>query len=60
MPNYSVRVVVEYIYDVEADNKEAAEEMGWQYEDYPYAGSVYSIDVDEEPEVDEDEEEDNE
>lgn len=43
---YSVTVVVEYVYDVEAKTKEEAEEEGWKYEDYQMFGSVYSIDVD--------------
>lgn len=42
---YSVTVVVEYVYDVEATSLEAAKEEGWNYEEYPYAGQVYSIDV---------------
>lgn len=43
---YSVTVVVEYVYDVEAKTKVEAELEGWKYEDYPYAASVYSIEVD--------------
>ena len=43
---YTVTVMVEYVYEVEAINKSLAEAEGWNYEDYPYAGSVYSIDVD--------------
>mgnify|MGYP000045861123 CR=1 FL=1 len=42
---YSVKVVVEYYYDVEAETREQAEEEGWKYEDYPYSAEVYSIDV---------------
>ena len=57
MPTYDVKVVVEYFYEVEADNKEQAEELGWHYEDYAFAGEVYSIDVDEQPEPEEEEEE---
>lgn len=60
MPTYDVKVVVEYMYEVEADNEEQAEEQGWHYEDYAYSGEVYSIEVDEQPEEDEDEEEDEE
>ena len=42
---YSVKVVVEYYYDVECENAAQAEEEGWKYEDYPYSAEVYSIDV---------------
>jgi hypothetical protein len=53
MPKYDVRVVVEYMYEVEADSEEAAEAEGWNYEDYAHHGQVDSIDVDEIPEEDE-------
>ena len=54
MAEYEVKVTVEYEYTVEADSWEAAEQMGWKYEDYAYSASVYSIDVTEiEPEEDE-------
>lgn len=43
---YTVTVMVEYVYEVEAINKALAESEGWNYEDHPYAASVYSIDVD--------------
>lgn len=60
MNEYEVKVTVEYEYTVEADSWEAAEQMGWKYEDYPYAASVYSIDVTEiEPDEDEEEESDD-
>ncbi len=52
MPIYDVKVVVEYMYEVEAENEAEAEEQGWHYEDYAYSGEVYSIDVDEQPEED--------
>jgi hypothetical protein len=55
MPIYDVKVVVEYMYEVEADNEAEAEEQGWHYEDHAYSGEVYSIKVDEK---EEDEEED--
>lgn len=42
---YSVRVVVEYNYEVEAETKEEAEQQGWEYEDYAFNAEVYSIDV---------------
>lgn len=55
MPTYDVKVVVEYFYEVEAENAEQAEELGWHYEDYAFSGEVYSIDVTQTSE-DEDEE----
>jgi hypothetical protein len=54
MPNYNVKVIVEYEYEVEADNEEQAEKMGWEYEDYANWSSVYSIDVEELEEEEED------
>lgn len=60
MPIYDVKVVVEYMYEVEADNVEEAEKQGWHYEDYAYSGEVYSIRVDEQEEDEEDEEEEDE
>jgi hypothetical protein len=56
MPTFDVKVIVEYNYEVEADNAEEAESMGWEYEDYSYTAEVYSIDVDEQPEEAEEEE----
>lgn len=47
MPNYNVKVVVEYEYEVEADSAEEAEKAGWDYEEYSYTAGVYSIDVEE-------------
>jgi hypothetical protein len=60
MPIYDVKVIVEYMYEVEADNEEQAEEQGWHYEDYAYSGEVYSIEVDEQPEEEEEDEEEDE
>lgn len=56
MPTYRVNVVVEYDYEVEAENLEEAEEQGWYYQDYSYHADVYSIDVTEIPEEDEENE----
>lgn len=50
MPTFDVKVIVEYNYEVEAETPELAEEQGWFYEDHAYSGEVYSIDVDEQPE----------
>jgi hypothetical protein len=47
MPKYQVTTVVEYIYEVEADNQDDAEKQGWGYEDYPYAATVQTIEVEE-------------
>ena len=60
MPTYDIKVLVEYNYEVEANSDKEAEEQGWMYEDYAYSGEVYSIDVDEQPEPEEDVELDEE
>ena len=60
MPTYDVKVIVEYNYEVEAENEIEAEEQGWHYEDFGYTAEVYSIHVDEQEEPEEDEEEDEE
>lgn len=62
MPTYDLKVIVEYNYEVEAENVEEAEQQGWEYEDYSYTAEVYSIEVDEqyEDEVELDEEVNNE
>ena len=51
---YDLKVVVTYEYEVEAENEEQAELQGWLYEDYAYAGEVYSITVYEQEEDEED------
>jgi hypothetical protein len=55
MATYDVKVIVEYNYEVEADNLDEATEQGWQYEDYSHFAEVYSIAVDQ---TSDDEEED--
>jgi hypothetical protein len=57
MPTYDIKVIVEYNYEVEAENEQEAEELGWHYEDYAFSGEVYSIDVDKQWEAEEEEEE---
>ena len=47
MPKYAVNVRVDFTYDVEADNQVAAEQMGWQWEDYKMYSAVHSIDAEE-------------
>ena len=59
MKRYDVKVIVEYNYEVEAEDEAEALDQGWQYEDYAHFADVYSIDVIEQ-ESDEDEEEDSE
>jgi hypothetical protein len=54
MPTYDLKVIVEYNYEVEAENEEEAEKMGWEYEDYGFP-EVYSIEVDEQWENEEEE-----
>jgi len=50
MPIYDVKVIVEYFMEVEAEDEAAAEQEGWNYEDYAYSAEVYSIEVDEQEE----------
>lgn len=57
MATYNVKVIVEYEYEVEADNEELAEAEGWKYEDYANWSSVYSIDVEDITEEDDEEDE---
>ena len=47
MARWNVKVMVEYDYVVEADGEDEADQLGWEYEDYPFSASVYSIDVEE-------------
>jgi hypothetical protein len=56
MPLYDVHVVVHYDMEVEADSYEEAEAEGWNYEEYCYNAEVYSIDVEEQPEQDDEDE----
>jgi hypothetical protein len=58
LPKFDLKVIVEYYYEVEAENEAEAEELGWHYEDYAFSGEVYSINVteQEEDEVELDEE----
>jgi hypothetical protein len=55
MATFDVKVIVEYFYEVEADSAQEAEEQGWMYEDYRGFAEVYSIDV---TQTSDDEEED--
>lgn len=57
MPRFEITTTVEYVFEVEADNLEAAEAMGWDYEDYGYGATVDNIEVYEYPEEEEEEDE---
>ena len=56
MATYDVKVVVSYMYEVEAEDDQAAEKEGWNYENYSHFGQVDSIQF-EMTEEDEDEDE---
>ena len=60
MPMYDIKVTVEYQYEVEAENDTEAEELGWHYEDHAYSGEVYSIEIEQQEEKDEEVELDEE
>lgn len=60
MNTYAIKTTVDYYFEVEAEDEAAAEELGWQYEDYAFAGEVYSISVDFMSSDEEDEEEETE
>lgn len=54
MGTYYIKVRVDFEYEVEADSEEAAREQGWMWEDYCHYSDVYSIDVEELEDEDED------
>lgn len=56
MATYDIKVTVEYQYEVEADTYEQAEQEGWNYENYSHFAEVYSIEIDEQPEDEEEDE----
>ena len=45
MPTYYVKTIVEYSAEVEAENEEEAEKIGWKFDDELQYDGVYSIDV---------------
>lgn len=45
MATFDVKVTVDYFYEVEAETEAEAIEQGWHYEDYAHSAEVYSIDV---------------
>ena len=55
MPKYEVTVMVEYVGEVEAENREAAEALGWYWEDNLNYFAVDSIEVCSLPDDEEDE-----
>ena len=55
MASYELTVLVEYIYEVEADSYEEAEKQGYDYENYSHTAIVSSIEVAEFEEESEDE-----
>jgi hypothetical protein len=50
--------MVEYSYEVEANNETDAEKQGWEYEDYPHSATVDSIEVSELEEEDDEDDDD--
>ncbi len=54
MPKFYVMTTVTFCGEVEAADRDEAEQMGWQWEDELHYDGVYSIEV-EEMESDEDE-----
>ena len=50
MPRYEVNTVVQIFIEVEADSREEAEKIGWEWEDYLHNAEVDSINVYEYPE----------
>jgi hypothetical protein len=57
MATYKVNVRIDLEYEVECDNEADAEAQGWLWEDYIQYSEVYSIDVEDITESDEEEEE---
>jgi hypothetical protein len=56
MATYDVKVIVEYNYEVEADNLDEATRYGYEYENFSHSAEVYSISVEQtSDEVDEEE-----
>ena len=54
MPRYYVKTMVEFSNEVEADSEAEAEEIGWKWEDDLHYDGVYSIEVEELEEEEED------
>jgi len=58
MPEYRVQVRVDLDFTVECENEADAEAQGWMWEEYIQYSEVYSIDVEDITETDEEEDED--
>jgi hypothetical protein len=56
MSLYRVQVRVDFDYEIEADSEAEAEAEGWKWEEYAPWSEVYSIDVEDITEPEEDEE----
>ena len=56
MPTYNVKVRIDLEYEVEAEDEAQAEKEGWNWEEYTHWADVYSIDVEDITEPEEDEE----
>lgn len=57
MPRFEVTTTVEFVGEVEAETREEAEAMGWDWEEHLNFYAVDSIEVYEYPQEDDDEEE---
>ena len=57
MATYKVNVRIDLEYEVECDNEDDATAQGWMWEEYLQYSEVYSIDVEDITETDEEEEE---
>jgi hypothetical protein len=57
MPKYEVTTTIEYVGEVEADSREEAESMGWDWEENLNYFAVDSIEVAELEDAEEDEDE---
>jgi hypothetical protein len=55
MPKYYVKTIVEFSNEVEADSEAEAEAIGWKWEEELHYDGVYSIEVEELEEDEEDE-----
>lgn len=54
MGTYKVKVRVDFEYEVDCENEADAEAQGWLWEDYTMHSEVYSIDVEDITETEED------
>lgn len=54
MSSYEITTVVEYTFEVEADDLESATQKGYEYEDYQQFATIVSVEV---AELEEDEDE---